>query len=89
MGQPHSSDPCSVLKMATAIQVTAVAALDLLQTADLHRLKTCPPEHGGCGWVFLDTSKNGSRRWCSMDDCGTHAKSRRLAQRRRDSRSKA
>jgi predicted RNA-binding Zn ribbon-like protein len=66
----------------------AVAALDLLQTADLHRLKSCPPEHGGCGWVFLDTSKNGSRRWCSMDDCGTHAKSRRLTQRRRDSRSK-
>lgn len=67
----------------------AVAALDLLQTADLHRLKSCPPEHGGCGWVFLDTSKNGSRRWCSMDDCGTHAKSRRLTQRRRDSRSGA
>lgn len=66
----------------------AVAALDLLQTADLHRLKSCPPEHGGCGWVFLDTSKNSSRRWCSMDDCGTHAKSRRLTQRRRDTRSK-
>jgi predicted RNA-binding Zn ribbon-like protein len=27
--------------------------------------------------LFLDRSKNGSRRWCSMDDCGTDLKKRR------------
>jgi predicted RNA-binding Zn ribbon-like protein len=64
----------------------ALHALDLLLTADLSRLKACPPDHGGCGWVFLDTSKNGTRRWCSMEDCGAKAKSRRLTERRRTQR---
>lgn len=61
----------------------AAATLAVLQTADLQRLKTCPPAEGGCGWIFIDNSKNTSRRWCSMEDCGTHAKTRRLTQRRR------
>lgn len=64
----------------------ALDALEMLQTADLTRLKACPPDHGGCGWVFLDTSKNGTRRWCSMEDCGTQVKSRRLTERRRSQR---
>jgi predicted RNA-binding Zn ribbon-like protein len=32
----------------------------------------------GCGWLFLDLSKNRSRRWCSIRDCGNRAKQRRL-----------
>lgn len=64
----------------------ALDALEMLQTTDLSRLKACPPEHGGCGWLFVDTSKNGTRRWCSMEDCGTQAKSRRLTERRRAQR---
>ena len=32
----------------------------------------------GCGWLFLDLSKNRSRRWCSIQDCGNRAKQRRL-----------
>jgi predicted RNA-binding Zn ribbon-like protein len=64
----------------------AAAGLAMLQTTDLHRLKSCPPDQGGCGWVFIDNSKNTSRRWCSMEDCGTHAKTRRLTQRRRTRR---
>ncbi|PLS17663.1 hypothetical protein CVD28_10550 [Bacillus sp. M6-12] len=47
----------------------------LLTSLDLSKLKQC--EGGGCGWLFLDTSKNRSRRWCSMDDCGNRAKARR------------
>jgi predicted RNA-binding Zn ribbon-like protein len=62
------------------------AALDLLTTADLARLGRCPPESGGCGWMFLDLSRNGSRRWCRMSDCGTDVKSRRLTERRRAAR---
>jgi predicted RNA-binding Zn ribbon-like protein len=61
----------------------AEAAIDLLTRADLSRLKVCPPDRGGCGWLFLDRSRNGSRLWCTMDDCGTHAKSRRLTAKRR------
>jgi predicted RNA-binding Zn ribbon-like protein len=61
----------------------ALAAVDLLSTVDLSRLKTCPLDEGGCGWLFLDLSRNGSRRWCAMADCGTQAKVRRLTERRR------
>lgn len=64
----------------------AEAALDVLQTADLTRVRRCPPSEGGCGWLFLDQSRNGSRRWCRMADCGTAAKSRRLTERRRAAR---
>jgi predicted RNA-binding Zn ribbon-like protein len=61
----------------------ADAAVDLLRSTDLDRLRQCPPDEGGCGWLFLDRSRNLSRRWCSMEDCGTHAKVRRLTERRR------
>jgi predicted RNA-binding Zn ribbon-like protein len=64
----------------------ADAIVDLLRNADVSRLRLCPLADGGCGWLFLDRSRNGSRRWCSMDDCGTHAKSRRLTERRRAKR---
>jgi predicted RNA-binding Zn ribbon-like protein len=64
----------------------ADAMVDLVRNADLGRLRACPLVDGGCGWLFLDRSRNLSRRWCSMDDCGTHAKSRRLTERRRGRR---
>jgi predicted RNA-binding Zn ribbon-like protein len=40
------------------------------------RIKVCASE--GCGWAFLDTSKNGTRRWCSMKLCGNREKARRF-----------
>lgn len=67
----------------------AVAAVDLLTTADLTKLHACPPEDGGCGWLFLDHSRNSTRRWCVMEDCGAKAKSRRLTERRRAERAAA
>jgi len=30
-----------------------------------------------CGWLFLDTSKNHTRRWCDMKSCGNRAKARK------------
>ena len=39
------------------------------------RVGECEGE--GCGWLFLDISKNGSRHWCSMKGCGNRAKARR------------
>lgn len=50
-------------------------AADLL-TGDLRRVKRCP-DHD-CLWLFHDSSKNLSRRWCAMDDCGTKDKVRRF-----------
>ena len=67
----------------------AFAAVDLVRTADLTQLRVCPLPEGGCGWLFLDRSRNRSRRWCAMEDCGTQAKSRRLTNRRRSARATA
>jgi predicted RNA-binding Zn ribbon-like protein len=53
--------------------VTAATAVDLLADAPLDRLGRC--EH--CRWMFLDYSRNNSRRWCSMSSCGAAAKMRR------------
>jgi predicted RNA-binding Zn ribbon-like protein len=64
----------------------AAIAVDVLCQADLDRLGICPPEHEGCGWLFLDRSRNGSRRWCTMEFCGAQAKARRLTERRRADR---
>lgn len=62
----------------------AASAVDLLlDPAVLARVKVCPDT---CGWLFLDTTKNGRRRWCSMSECGTGAKVRRQAERRQASR---
>jgi predicted RNA-binding Zn ribbon-like protein len=57
----------------------AVAAVDLLRSDRLGRLKMC----GNCNWLFIDRSRNGSRRWCSMDECGAHTKMRRYRAARR------
>ena len=55
-------------------------AVALLESDLLGRIKRCPGS-GDCGWLFLDTSKNRSRRWCSMAGCGNRAKARRHARR--------
>jgi predicted RNA-binding Zn ribbon-like protein len=50
-------------------------AADLLTGEDLSRVGRCADDN--CGWLFFDTSRNHSRRWCSMKDCGNRAKARR------------
>jgi predicted RNA-binding Zn ribbon-like protein len=51
------------------------AAELLTSDQDLERVRECPGD--GCGWLFLDTSRNRTRKWCSMDSCGNRAKARR------------
>jgi predicted RNA-binding Zn ribbon-like protein len=55
------------------------AAVELLTHGPLDRLKTC----GNCRWLFLDQSRNHSRRWCSMEECGIQMKHARFVERRR------
>jgi predicted RNA-binding Zn ribbon-like protein len=64
----------------------ALSAADLLTTpAELSRLRVCGlHETGECGWLFVDDTKAGTRRWCSMKDCGNRAKARRHAARARN-----
>jgi predicted RNA-binding Zn ribbon-like protein len=56
-------------------------AADLLTSDDLNRVRECAGD--GCGWLFFDRSRNRSRRWCAMEDCGNRAKARRFYERRR------
>lgn len=55
------------------------SASELLLSEELAQVKECP----GCGWLFLDTSRNQSRRWCSMNTCGARDKMRRYLKKRR------
>jgi|SRR5215210_626966 len=65
-------------ELAGVLWPVAHAATELLTSGPLGRVKGC----AGCNWLFVDESRNKSRRWCSMEDCGTHAKMRRYVARR-------
>ena len=53
------------------------SAVELLTSDELKRVKQC----GRCDWLFLDRSRNRSRRWCSMDACGNRTKMARRYER--------
>ncbi len=57
------------------------SAASLVQSEEGGRIRACAAKD--CGWVYVDRSRNGLRRWCEMGTCGTEAKTRRRAQRRR------
>ncbi|MGE5123146.1 MAG: CGNR zinc finger domain-containing protein, partial [Acidobacteriaceae bacterium] len=54
----------------------AFAAAHLLASPMASRVRECEDDRG-CGYLFVDMSKNHSRRWCSMESCGNRAKARR------------
>jgi predicted RNA-binding Zn ribbon-like protein len=62
------------------------SAADLL-TSDAQRPLVRECGAGDCRWLFLDTSKNRSRQWCSMRSCGNREKARRHYQRLKAKRS--
>ena len=60
------------------------AATELLTSPEAARVRQCADAY--CSWLFLDLSRNGSRRWCTMDWCGNRARVRAFRRRaRRDS----
>jgi len=61
----------------------AHSGAEFLIKGDLSRLRECGGEE--CGWLFEDTSRNRSRQWCHMQDCGNLAKVRRFRTRLRSS----
>ncbi|MGH8416088.1 MAG: CGNR zinc finger domain-containing protein [Pseudomonas sp.] len=69
--------PCDTLEDMTSgfIGRMAVEAATLLTSSDVTRLKVCATPD--CDWLFLDTSKNGRRRWCQMNVCGAREKAKR------------
>lgn len=63
------------------VDFLALQVSDLCADADLTRLGRCGD--ADCGWFFLDTSRNSSRRWCDSGDCGNRARVRRFTRRHR------
>ncbi len=59
------------------------AAADLLASPNLELVRACSSPT--CQWLFLDTSKNHRRRWCSMRLCGNRAKVKDFYARKRES----
>ena len=53
----------------------ARSAVALLTSESLKNVRQCADET--CGWLFIDRSRNHSRRWCDMSSCGNRAKARR------------
>lgn len=70
-----------VRSVADLPRLVALSAWRLLQFDDLTRLRQC--RDAGCGWLFLDRSKNASRVWCNAADCGNRDRVRRHQQRHR------
>ena len=60
------------------------SAADLLVSEELKKVKSC--FNPFCGWLFLDSSRNRSRRWCDMKDCGNRAKALRFYNKKQESR---
>jgi len=59
------------------------SAADFLTSDELDTLRVCASD--SCDWLFIDTSKNHSRRWCNMKSCGNREKARRFYTRRKSS----
>ena len=67
--------PVSIL---SPLDIIMQSAYDLLRSDDLHKVKECE----NCGWLFLDRSKNKTKKWCNMQTCGSSVKSRKYYSKR-------
>jgi predicted RNA-binding Zn ribbon-like protein len=61
-----------------ALRPVVRAAVDLLTSDDLAKVGRCADDT--CGWLFLDTTRSRTRRWCDMRVCGNRNKVRRFRQ---------
>ena len=64
------------------LSILAIEFMKLLNTVEFKYLKKC--NNHKCSLYFIDTSKNHSRRWCSMDICGNRAKVNRFSKRKKN-----
>jgi predicted RNA-binding Zn ribbon-like protein len=75
--------------LLSPLREVAAAAMHLLTSPDLERVRRCGQcEEGRCGWLFLDGTRNRSRRFCSSDGCGNRAKVARHYRKHRDQASR-
>jgi predicted RNA-binding Zn ribbon-like protein len=75
-------EPSGVEALARVLWPVARSAAELLTAPELERVRLCDADD--CGYLFVDASRNRSRRWCDMADCGNLAKVRRFRARQRE-----
>jgi predicted RNA-binding Zn ribbon-like protein len=85
VGEAFSWDWAGCTELSAPVWPIVHSAIELAQSSTLTRVKQC----SSCRFLFVDTSKNGSRRWCSMEDCGKTLKMSRYVARRSASRALA
>ena len=68
--------PAATHPLERISQEISRSAADLLTSEALTRVRQCSGE--SCSWLFVDTSRNGMRRWCDMKACGNRAKVQRF-----------
>jgi predicted RNA-binding Zn ribbon-like protein len=71
----HVAGPPEALAASQLLAAVLWSAADLIVAADAGRIRQCADD--ACRWLFLDESRNLSRRWCDMGSCGNRAKARR------------
>jgi len=73
--------PAHAINAELPLWALALNASDLMTSEAVHRVRAC--DNPECRWLFLDTSKNHTRRWCDMKLCGNRMKARRFKARGR------
>lgn len=72
------TDPVALSRM---LQPVVRSAAELLSSEELSRVRVCASDT--CAWLFLDETRNKSRKWCDMTVCGNRAKARRFYRRQK------
>lgn len=73
--------PAQPINAEFPLHALAISAADLMTSDAVHRVRAC--DNPGCRWLFLDNSKNHTRRWCDMKVCGNRMKARRFKAQRK------
>jgi len=71
-----------VLALDLVRMQAAVSAVALLASPDARRVRRCADDRG-CGRLFVDTTRNGSRRFCMAAECGNRARQAAFRARKR------
>jgi predicted RNA-binding Zn ribbon-like protein len=79
-GRPHWDRNRFGTRAELPVWLLAQAAAQLILSEGLPRVRACAADN--CRWLFLDTSRNHTRRWCKMQVCGNRMKARRFQARR-------
>ncbi|MEX0284716.1 MAG: CGNR zinc finger domain-containing protein [Paracoccaceae bacterium] len=71
-----SKQPWLVIESQLIDAILTSAKAVLIDPREISRVRMCSGPD--CGWMYLDESRNQSRKWCMMQTCGNRAKARRF-----------